>query len=257
MNAIRSFLHLLWMGLTVIPYATVVVLMAPFASKAAVYRVCRAWLGLTMRSGGWIMGIHNRVSGMHHLPQGDRAPAVLLVKHQSAWETFCMPPLMPRPLAYVFKRELLRIPFFGWAIGRMDMIYIDRGQHTESLRKVIEQGQRRLGEGAWVIMVPEGTRIPSGEKGAYMSSGARLAIDCGAPVIPIAVTSARCWPRKAFVKKPGIVDISIGPPIATTGRKAHEVMREVETWIETEMRRLDPEAYPTPETPRSTVRPSQ
>ena len=257
MNAIRSFLHLLWMGLTVIPYATVVVLMAPFASKAAVYRVCRAWLGLTMRSGGWIMGIHNRVSGMHHLPQGDRAPAVLLVKHQSAWETFCMPPLMPRPLAYVFKRELLRIPFFGWAIGRMDMIYIDRGQRTESLRKVIEQGQRLLGEGAWVIMFPEGTRIPRGEKGTYMSSGARLAIDCGAPVIPIAVTSARCWPRKAFVKKPGIVDISIGPPIATTGRKAHEVTREVETWIETEMRRLDPEAYPTPETPRSTVRPSE
>ena len=257
MNAIRSFLHLLWMGLTVIPYATVVVLMAPFASKAAVYRVCRAWLGLTMRSGGWIMGIHNRVSGMQHLPQGDRAPAVLLVKHQSAWETFCMPPLMPRPLAYVFKRELLRIPFFGWAIGRMDMIYIDRGQRTESLRKVIEQGQRLLGEGAWVIMFPEGTRIPRGEKGKYRSGGTRLAIECGAPVIPVAVTSAKCWPRKAFVKKPGIVDISIGPPIATTGRKAHEVMREVETWIETEMRRLDPEAYPTPETPRSTVRPSQ
>ena len=182
MNAIRSFLHLLWMGLTVIPYATVVVLMAPFASKAAVYRVCRAWLGLTMRSGGWIMGIHNRVSGMHHLPQGDRAPAVLLVKHQSAWETFCMPPLMPRPLAYVFKRELLRIPFFGWAIGRMDMIYIDRGQRTESLRKVIEQGQRLLGEGAWVIMFPEGTRIPRGEKGQYKTGGTRLAVETGAPV---------------------------------------------------------------------------
>ena len=122
---------------------------------------------------------------------------------------------------------------------------------------LIEQVQRLLGEGAWVIMFPEGTRIPRGEKGAYMSSGARLAIDCGAPVIPIAVTSARCWPRKAFIKRPGVVDISIGPPIATAGRKAHEVTREVEAWIETEMRRLDPEAYPTPETPRSTVRPSE
>uniref|UniRef100_UPI0025FA0724 lysophospholipid acyltransferase family protein n=1 Tax=Ottowia sp. TaxID=1898956 RepID=UPI0025FA0724 len=110
--------------------------------------------------------------------------------------------------------------------------------------------------GVWVIMFPEGTRIPRGEKGAYQSSGARLAIDCGVPVIPIAVTSARCWPRKAFVKTPGIVDFSIGPPIATTGRKAHEVTREVEAWIETEMRRLDPEAYPTMETPRSAVRPS-
>ena len=257
MNLIRSVLHMLWMIVTIVPWAIVVMIVSPFASQKLVYRLCAGWLTHAVNSGTFILGIRNRVTGWENLPVGETAPAVLLVKHQSARETFCMPPLMPRPLAYVFKRELLRIPFFGWAIGRMDMIYIDRGQRTESLRKVIEQGQRLLGEGAWVIMFPEGTRIPRGEKGTYMSSGARLAIDCGAPVIPIAVTSARCWPRKAFVKKPGIVDISIGPPIATTGRKAHEVMREVETWIETEMRRLDPEAYPTPETPRSTVRPSQ
>ena len=257
MNLIRSVLHMLWMALTVIPWATAVVLVAPFVSKARVYRLCRGWLALTMHAGGWILGIKNRVSGMEHLPTGAGDGAVLLVKHQSTWEAFCMPPLMPRPLAYVFKRELLSIPFYGWAIGRMDMIHIDREHRTEALRKVTEQGRRLLGQGVWVIMFPEGTRIPRGEKGAYQSSGARLAIDCGVPVVPIAVTSARCWPRKAFVKKPGIVDISIGPPIATTGRKAHEVMREVETWIETEMRRLDPEAYPTPETPRSTVRPSE
>ncbi|MBN9405680.1 MAG: 1-acyl-sn-glycerol-3-phosphate acyltransferase [Burkholderiales bacterium] len=255
MNALRSALHLLWMALTVIPWATVVVLIAPFTSKPVVYRVCRAWLGLTMHAGGWIMGIHNRVSGMQNLPTGATDGAVLLVKHQSAWETFCMPPLMPHPLAYVFKRELLRIPFFGWAIGRMDMIHIDREHRTEALRKVTEQGRRLLGQGVWVIMFPEGTRIPRGEKGTYQSSGARLAIDCGVPVIPIAVTSARCWPRKAFVKRPGIVDIAIGPAIATAGRKAHEVTREAEAWIEAEMRRLDPEAYPHAETPRSAVRP--
>ncbi|MBS0402994.1 MAG: 1-acyl-sn-glycerol-3-phosphate acyltransferase [Proteobacteria bacterium] len=256
MNALRSALHLLWMAITVIPWATVVVLIAPFTSKSVVYRVCRAWLGLTMHAGRWILGIENRVTGMQNLPTGATDGAVLLVKHQSAWETFCMPPLMPHPLAYVFKRELLRIPFFGWAIGRMDMIHIDREHRTEALRKVTEQGRRLLGQGVWIIMFPEGTRIPRGEKGTYQSSGARLAIDCGVPVIPIAVTSARCWPRKAFVKTPGIVDFSIGPPIATTGRKAHEVTREVEAWIETEMRRLDPEAYPTMETPRSAVRPS-
>jgi len=243
MNLIRSVLHMLWMALTVIPWATAVVLVAPFVSKARVYRLCRGWLALTMHAGGWILGIKNRVSGMEHLPTGAGDGAVLLVKHQSTWEAFCMPPLMPRPLAYVFKRELLSIPFFGWAIGRMDMIHIDRVHRTEALRKVTQQGRRLLGQGVWVIMFPEGTRMARGEKGTYQSSGARLAIDCGVPVIPIAVTSARCWPRKAFVKRPGIVDFSIGPPIATAGRKANDVTREAEAWIEAEMRRLDPEAY--------------
>lgn len=243
MNALRSTLHLLWMAITVIPWSLAVLLAAPFASKARLYRWCAAWLGLTMRAGQTILGIRNRVSGFENLPTGARGGAVLLVKHQSAWETFCLPPLMPRPIAYVFKRELLRIPFFGWAIGRLDMIHIDRGQRTEALRKVIEQGRRLLDQGTWVVMFPEGTRIARGHKGSYQSSGARLAIECGVPVIPMAVTSARCWPRKAFVKRPGIVDISIGAPIDTRGRKAHELTREVEAWIEGEMRRLDPEAY--------------
>ena len=256
MNLIRSLLHLLWMAVTVIPWATLVVLLAPFVGKPRLYRICRAWLAAAMHGGRWILGIRNRVSGLHHLPQDPAAGAVLLVKHQSAWETFCMPPLMPRPLAYVFKRELLRIPFFGWAIGRLDMIHIDRGARIESFHKVVEQGRRLLGQGVWVIMFPEGTRIPRGEKGSYQSSGARLAVECGVPIIPVAVTSARCWPRKAFVKRPGVVDISIGAPIVTTGRKPHELMREVEAWIEAEMLRLDPEAYPGGAAVRSSVRPS-
>jgi len=256
MNALRSALHLLWLTVTVIPWATVVVLLAPFVGKPRLYRICVAWLASAVTGGRGILGIRNRVSGLENLPPDPAAGAVLLVKHQSTWETFVMPPLMPHPLAYVFKRELLRIPFFGWAIGRLDMIHIDRGARIESFNKVVEQGRRLLGQGVWVIMFPEGTRIPRGEKGTYQSSGARLAIECGVPVIPIAVTSARCWPRKAFVKRPGVIDISIGTPIASTGRKPHELMREAEAWIEAEMVRLDPEAYPSGQAVRSTVRPT-
>lgn len=95
-------------------------------------------------------------------------------------------------------------------------------------------------------MFPEGTRIPRGRKGTYKSGGARLACETGVPVIPIAVTSAKVWPRKAFVKHPGVVDVSIGPQISSVGRRPDELMREVETWIESEMRRLDPEAYEQP-----------
>jgi len=184
------------------------------------------------------------ISGMEHLPQGDNAGAVLLVKHQSTFETFLMPTIMPHPLAYVFKKELLYVPFFGWAIGRLDMIHIDRSQRTQAFNKVVQQGKDLLAKGIWIIMFPEGTRIARGQKGQYKTGGTRLAIDTGAPVIPIAVTSAKVWPRKAFIKRPGVVDVSIGQPISSVGREPDELMREVEAWIEAEMRRLDPGAYP-------------
>jgi 1-acyl-sn-glycerol-3-phosphate acyltransferase len=177
-------------------------------------------------------------------------PAILLLKHQSTWETFLMPSIMPHPLAYVFKKELLWVPFFGWAMGRMDMIHIDRSQRAQAFNKVVEQGRRLVAQGVWIIMFPEGTRIPRGMQGVYKNGGTRLAVETGAPVIPVAVTSAKCWPRKAFIKRPGVVDISIGPAIPSVGRQPDELMREVEAWIEAEMRRLDPDAYtagqPTP-----------
>ena len=156
-----------------------------------------------------------------------------------------MPAIMPHPLAYVFKRELLHVPFFGWAIGRLDMIHIDRSQRAKAFAKVVEQGKDLLAKGVWVIMFPEGTRIPRGQQGQYKSGGARLGVATGAPVIPIAVTSAKCWPRKAFIKRPGVVDVSIGAPISSAGRDPEDLSREVEQWIEAEMRRLDPEAYPS------------
>ena len=243
MNLIRSVLHVLWLIITVIPWALFVVVFSYFASSTRIYWWCAGWLRMAVQSGTFILGIQNRVTGMENLPQGAKDPAVLLVKHQSTWETFVMPALMPHPLAYVFKKELLRVPFFGWAMARMDMIHIDRGQRSQAFAKVVTQGKRLMGEGVWVIMFPEGTRIPRGQVGQYKTGGTRLAIEAGVPVIPIAVTSAKCWPTKAFIKKPGVVDISIGKPIASLGREPDELMQEVQVWIEAEMRRLDPEAY--------------
>jgi 1-acyl-sn-glycerol-3-phosphate acyltransferase len=243
MPLIRSLLHLLWMAVTVIPWATFVVIASLFIRSTTMYWWCAGWLRVAVRGGNIILGIQNRITGMENLPTGQTSAAVLLVKHQSTWETLCMPTIMPHPLAYVFKKELLYIPFFGWAMARMDMIHIDRSQRSQAFAKVVAQGKRLMATGTWVIMFPEGTRIPRGEQGVYKSGGTRLAIETGAPVVPIAVTSAKCWPRKAFIKTPGIVDISIGPAIASAGRKPDELMREVQAWIETEMRRLDPEAY--------------
>ena len=244
MSVIRSILHMLWMVLTVVPYTLAILIASLFGLRGApVYRIARAWLSLSVSGARVILGIRTRITGMDNLPVGEKSPAVLLVKHQSTFETFLMPAIMPHPLAYVFKKELLNVPFFGWSIGRLDMIHIDRCLRTQAFKKVVAQGKERLAEGVWIIMFPEGTRIPRGQKGVYETSGTRLAVQTGAPVIPIAVSSAKCWPRRAFLKTPGVVDVSIGKPIPSVGRHHKELMQEVETWIETEMRRLDPEAY--------------
>ena len=243
---LRSLLHLLWMGVTVVPWALAVIIGSLFLSSTAVYWMCAGWLRWAVAGARVILGIQVRVIGWENLPAGQTSAAVLLVKHQSTFETFLMPTLMPHPLAYVFKKELLYVPFFGWAMSRLDMIHIDRSKRSEAFNKVVQQGRRLMEQGVWVIMFPEGTRIARGEQGSYKTGGARLAIECGAPVIPVAVTSAKCWPRKALIKRPGVVDVSIGPPIDSAGRRADELMLEVQTWIETEMRRLDPQAYTKP-----------
>ncbi|MET1115343.1 MAG: lysophospholipid acyltransferase family protein [Comamonas sp.] len=244
MPLIRSVIHMLWMGVTCIPYTLAILVVRLFGASARTrYRIARAWLKLSVDSAGWFMGVHYRVQGMEHLPTDPQQGVVLLVKHQSTYETFLMPALMPRPLAYVFKKELLQVPFFGWSIGSLDMIHINRSDGSRAFHKVVEQGKRLLAQGTWVIMFPEGTRVPRGEKGVYKSGATRLAIMAGVPVVPVAVTSAKCWPRKAFIKRPGTVDVSVGPQIPTEGRKHDELMLEVEAWIEREMQRLDPEAY--------------
>ncbi|MEJ7931020.1 lysophospholipid acyltransferase family protein [Ramlibacter sp. AN1015] len=243
LDFLRSVLHALWMLVTVIPWALIMLVASLWRRGVPLYWMAVRWLRWATDGARVLIGIQVRVTGMEHLPQGETSPAILLVKHQSTLETFLMPTLMPHPLAYVFKKELLHVPFFGWAMGRLDMIHIDRKQRTQAFSKVVAQGKRLLAQGIWIIMFPEGTRIPRGQAGVYKSGGTRLAIETGAPVIPVAVTSARCWPRKAFIKRPGIVDVSIGKPIPSQGREPEELMREVETWIEAEMRRLDPEGY--------------
>jgi 1-acyl-sn-glycerol-3-phosphate acyltransferase len=242
---LRSALFFLWMAGTVVPWATFVVLMSIFVRGTPLYWVCIGWLRVTIWGARVICGVHHRVQGMENVPTAaqERAAVLLAPKHQSTWETFALPTLMPHPLCYVFKRELLWIPFFGWAIGRLDMVHIDRSRRAEAWGRVAEQGQRFMDQGNWVIMFPEGTRTPRGSQGTYKHGATRLAVATGTPVVPIAVTSGRCWPRKSFLLRPGVIDISIGKPIPVQGREPDELMREIELWIEAEMRRLDPEAY--------------
>lgn len=244
--ALRSLVFVVWLAVTVVPWALAVLVASLFLSSTALYWMCVGWLRVAIWGARVICGVRHRVRGMEHLPTAaeHKAAVLLAPKHQSTWETFAFPTLMPHPLAYVFKRELLYVPFFGWAMGRLDMIHIDRSKRAEAWAKVAAQGKRIMGQGGWVIMFPEGTRTPRGGQGTYKSGAARLAIATGTPIVPIAVNSAICWPRKSFLLRPGTIDISIGRPIPVEGREADELMREIETWIEAEMRRIDPTAYP-------------
>jgi 1-acyl-sn-glycerol-3-phosphate acyltransferase len=245
LRVLRSALFFLWMAVTVVPWATAALLMSIFVRGAPLYWFCAAWLRLAVHGARVICGVQWRLLGLDNVPTAadGKASVLLAPKHQSTWETFAFPALMPHPLCYVFKRELLLIPFFGWAMGRLDMIHINRSRQSEAWNKVAAQGRRYMALGHWVIMFPEGTRAARGEQGAYKSGAARLSIATGTPIVPIAVTSSRCWPRKSFLLRAGTIDISIGKPIAPAGRRPEDLMREIESWIEAEMRRLDPEAY--------------
>jgi 1-acyl-sn-glycerol-3-phosphate acyltransferase len=243
--ALRSAVFVLWMAATVVPWGILMLLLSIVVRGERLYWPTMRWLRMAIWGARVICGVEHRVQGMEHLPsRADKRSAVVLAsKHQSTWETFAYPTLMSHPLAYVFKRELLYVPFFGWAMGRLDMIHIDRSKRNEAWAKVERQGRALFEQGVWVIMFPEGTRIARGERGSYKTGASRLAISAGVPIVPIAVTAAKCWPRKSFLLRPGVIDVSIGKPIASEGRKPDELMREVEDWIESEMQRLDPEAY--------------
>ncbi|APR34577.1 MULTISPECIES: lysophospholipid acyltransferase family protein [unclassified Paraburkholderia] len=240
MRFLRSLLLFIFFIVFTAPYATACFIAFPFLRADGRYRMAAGWCKSVLVVLRGLNGVRYSVQGFENLPDG---PAVLLSKHQSAWETLAFPALMPRPLCYVFKRELLYVPFFGWALGMLKMVHIDRKEGKHAFASVTRQGKRRLEEGAWVIMFPEGTRTPTGKQGKYKTGGARFAIAAGAPVVPIAHNAGRVWPRNSFIKYPGIVTVSIGKPIDTRGLTPDEVNMRVETWIEAEMRRIDPAAY--------------
>lgn len=242
---LRSALHLALLAVTVVPWA-LVVLAAIVTSQAVRYRLCTRWTWFAIWTARVVCGIRWRVEGWENLPSG---PAILLPKHQSTWETFWLPSYLPHQLTFVYKRELHLIPFFGWAMASLDMINIDRSRGQDAFEQVVSQGNRHLREGWWIVIFPEGTRTPPGSTRRYKTGGVRLAMRTNTPVVPIAVNSGECWPRKAFIKTPGEITVVIGRPISPEGKTADELAALVESWIETEMRRLAPHRYRGPYVP--------
>jgi 1-acyl-sn-glycerol-3-phosphate acyltransferase len=181
-----------------------------------------------------ICGIRYQVRGLDNLPA--RA-AVVMAKHQSAWETVGILSHVPRSV-WIIKRELQWVPIVGWVLAGLKSIAIDRKSGRSARDQILEQGRDRLRRGYWIIIFPEGTRVAPGERGRYGLGGSLLAAGTGTPVLPVAHNAGECWRRNAFLKTPGLVTLSFGPLIESTGKDATQLGREVETWIESEMQRL-------------------
>lgn len=177
-------------------------------------------------------GIRFQVQGSYHAnATSENGPYVVVSKHASTWETMFLQYYF-QPISTILKRELLRLPFFGWGLATLRPIAIDRGSPIQALKQVKKVGQQRLADGTNVLVYPEGTRIAYGEKGNYARSGADIAKAAGVKIIPVAHNAGKYWPKGKFIKQPGTITVVIGDPIDTADRTSKDLMAEIEAWIE-------------------------
>jgi len=222
---IKSVVFALGMWVSIIIFATLCLFTAPF-SFAVRYGFLSKWARLNLWWLELTCGVQYQIEGRENIPAGN---AIVMSKHQSTWETLALQVIFP-PQVWVLKRELLKVPFFGWGLSMLEPIAIDRKTRGKARQQLIDQGTERLKNGRWVVIFPEGTRIPPGEKGRYALGGASLAEASGYPVVPMAHR-----PRRTFIKQPGVVTVRIGPAIESKDKSADEINKEVEAWIEEQM----------------------
>ncbi len=227
---LRSTLYTLIQIVITPPYALIALATFPLPPLSR-YRIISGWAHLMLFLLRVICGVRYRVLGAEHIP---KIPSIVLSKHQSAWETLAFQQIFP-PQVWVLKKELLRIPFFGWGLAMTSPIAIDRSSGKAALKQIVIQGRDRLKQGFWIVIFPEGTRIAPGEKGKYGIGGAWLATHVDAPVVPVAHNAGEFWSKDAFVKLPGTITVSIGAPINSAGMEPGELNARVEAWIEAEM----------------------
>ncbi|WP_440940559.1 lysophospholipid acyltransferase family protein [Immundisolibacter sp.] len=234
MTFLRSLTFSAGMLVTIIAYGALVPLVAllPFARR---YAFTRHWARTNLRWLEFTCGVRYRMVGQENLPQ---QPVVVLSKHQSTWETLVFQEIFP-PLVWVMKRELLWLPLFGWGLALGRPIAIDRGAGRRAMEQMLSQGQHRLDDGLWVVIFPEGTRMPPGRRGRYRPGGALLAARAGVPVLPVAHNAGELWGKRRFLKRPGTITVAIGPVIETADRDPAAVLSDAENWIESMQERLD------------------
>ncbi len=234
---LRSLLFNTVLWLSVLVFAPVVLLSFPL-SPLPRYRFIRLWARFNLWWLATICRLNYQVEGKENIPP---KPAIVLCKHQSTWETLALQVIFP-PQVWVLKRELLWIPLFGWALALGQPIAIDRGSIRRGLRQIAAQGQQRLDSGRFVIVFPEGTRMAPRQQGRFGIGGAYLASTTGYPAVPVAHNAGNYWPRRGFIKRPGVIRIAIGPAINSHEHTPEEINLQAQTWIKNKMIELEGEA---------------
>ena len=203
-------------------------------------KVARMYAWFVVHSLSFLCGVKYQVRGEENIPKG---AAILFSKHQSTWETYALQLILP-PQVWVFKRELLWVPFFGWGLAALKSISIDRSSGRKAIKQIVKQGQERLDAGIWVTTFPEGTRVAPGEHKRWGIGGAILAQQTGYPIVPVAHNAGEFWAKRSFIKRPGTIQVIIGKPVETKGRKAADINSEVEAWMNSAMAEIS-EKYST------------
>jgi 1-acyl-sn-glycerol-3-phosphate acyltransferase len=228
MQLLGSILFTLWLFVWTFCYGVFFVVASSFLPFSGRFVLARFWGRVLLASLKLLCRLDYRVEGLENLPAGNH---VALMKHASSWETFAQAVLLP-PQVWVLKRELMWVPFVGWGLKLLRAISVDRGAGAVAVRSVVEQGKARLAEGKWIVIFPEGTRMPPGQTRKYGVSGALLASEAGKLIVPVAHNAGYFWPRRGWYKKPGTIRVVIGPPIVAAGRDPRELNLEAQAWIE-------------------------
>lgn len=232
---VRSGVFYALIYLTVVVHGLFGATIARLFSFNTRFAVVTSWNLAVLKLLDLICNIKYQVIGKENIPKN--TPFVIMANHESTWETVVLQPMFP-PLCTVLKKELLRIPFFGWALASLEPVAIDRNNPREAMKKVTEGGIACINKGRNLLIFPEGSRNPEKKSKKYARSGANIAIKAGVPVLPIAHNGASCWPH-GFLKKPGIITLSIGKPIDTVNTDSRKVTEATQAWIEAEIERIN------------------
>ncbi len=232
---LRSLLFSIYMAAGTFFYSFLCIFARPFPFRFR-YAMIVKFTGAMVKGLKIICGVNYKIEGLENIPKNKNG--IVMSKHQSTWETFFLPTIFPHS-AIILKRELLWIPFFGWGLANIDPIAIDRKNKSSAMNQIIAKGKKCLDEGRWILVFPEGTRIPPGHIGNYKMGGARLAVETNYPIIPVAHNAGNFWRRRGFLKYPGTIHVIIGPLIETQNKKPEDVLAEVKSWIEGKMNQIN------------------
>lgn len=231
---VASLVYTALLFVSALCYAAAIIIASAFLPAGDLYGLARSWARLQLGALKLLCGLDYTVEGLERIPAGCH---VSLWKHSSAWETIAQMVIFP-PQAWVLKRELMWLPLVGWATRLLKPIAINRRAGGTAVAQIVSLGRERLASGLWVLVFPEGTRVPVGTTGRFGVSGALLAAEAGCLVVPVAHNAGLYWGRRALFKRPGRIRVVIGAPIATAGRDPREVNDEARAWIEREVRAL-------------------